>query len=269
MKRIKALVLLIIFILSFSTMYIMAEDSYIPFYDGDIEFVAQERGSLTSYSWFRLSDVSEFAVLFNSAVPFKGIRLYGDGPKPHPTVNVSLYNWNDSFDDTLKSEPVLSEDANVFGDWWYNDYLFEAGTQVAGQYVITFVHDGNLEDTHGLNMHRHPEISENIEMYIDGMLVTNGTYELGLLIDGEFSRDDVFISLIEEVISTVIPSEETQPPETQPDNTLAPTSNPTEKPSSKAKDNRILPIAIGSVGLILVIAIVIFVIIRKNKKNEK
>jgi hypothetical protein len=247
-------------------------ESYIPFYDGDISFIT-ERGSMSSYPWIRLADISSFSILFNSKLPFKGVRLYADGNAPNPNVTVTLYKWDTDYETTINGTPVLSEETTSFGGWFYSDYLFEAGEQESGQYVITFVHDGNVEGTHRLNLRRHAETSPNIEMYVNDMLVANGTYEAGLLVDGNYSRDDGLDELIPE--ATPEPGEETPAP------TSEDTPSPSETNSNSAKtdktDNQdsddddksnkslLLGLIIACVIVAIVIVVIVLVAIRKKK----
>ncbi len=272
-RRVVCFLLILLVMVSVSVANVFAADTYIPFYEGDISFVSEERGSLTGNPWIRLSDVSEFAILFNSKVSFKGIRLYGDGAKPHPTVYVSLYAWDTNYSKTLNGTPVFTETANVFGDWWYNDYAFAAGTQQPGQYIITLVHDGNMEGTHGLNIHRHAETSENIEMYINNDLVTNGTYEAGLLVDGGYTRDDVYDVLIKEIIPTSTPGEETPTPRLG-DNTSSPvktnlvTASPTSNTSTSQNDDSSLYGALIIAGVVVIVVVVTVILVIRKKKQR-
>lgn len=274
MKRgVVCFLLILLLMLNASGGNVFATDTYIPFYDGDISFISEERGSLTEYPWIRLSDISEFAILFNSKMPFKGIRLYGDGAKPHPTITVSLYAWDTDYYKTLNGTPVLSEDANVFGDWWYNDYIFAAGTQPSGQYIITLVHDGNMEGTHGLNIHRHSETSENIKMYINDNLVIDGTYEAGLLVEGKYRRDDVFDMLIEEIIPTLTPGGETPTPTPGDDPSLPVTASATSLTTTPQNDDDDRLSGSLLAGLIIAGVVVIgaatFVILVIHKKKKQ
>lgn len=163
-------------------------ESYIPFFDGDISNIT-EPAALNDYDYIALK-TNKLSVAFNTLIPFNGLKMYVDGSANSNKIKVSLYAWDVDYATSISSSPLLTETA-AFGDWFYKDYIFVAGQQAAGQYVLVF----EWQEGTDANIHRHNRVSSNIQMYVNDELIDNGTYEGGLLLAGSFTREQVFSKL--------------------------------------------------------------------------